>query len=144
MSNKDEVEKKPTKNPNQPELAKHDASILDLAFVMDCTGSMGSYIQNATEVIQNNFMNFDLLFNIHFIIKSIRKIVEEIVSLEKSDIKLALVEYRDHPPQDTTFVVRVNDFTESVKEMKGWLEQCSAQGGTKLHFFNINISIYIN
>ena len=91
MSNKDEVEKKPTKNPNQPELAKHDASILDLAFVMDCTGSMGSYIQNATEVIQNNFMNFDLLFNIHFLIKSIRKIVEEIVSLEKSDIKLALV-----------------------------------------------------
>ena len=56
MSNKDEAEKKPTKNPNQPELAKHDASILDLAFVMDCTGSMGSYIQNATEVIQNNFM----------------------------------------------------------------------------------------
>lgn len=34
----------------QPELAKHDASILDLAFVMDCTGSMGSYINSATEV----------------------------------------------------------------------------------------------
>jgi hypothetical protein len=34
----------------QPALAKHDPSILDLAFVMDCTGSMGSYIQNATEV----------------------------------------------------------------------------------------------
>ncbi len=34
----------------KPELAKHDSSILDLAFVMDCTGSMGSYIQNATEV----------------------------------------------------------------------------------------------
>ena len=36
--------------PAKPELAKHDASILDLAFVMDCTGSMGSYIRNATEV----------------------------------------------------------------------------------------------
>lgn len=34
----------------QPELAQHDSSVLDLAFVMDCTGSMGSYIANATEV----------------------------------------------------------------------------------------------
>lgn len=96
----------------QPELAKHDASILDLAFIMDTTGSMGSYIQSATE--------------------SIRGIVEEIVAMEKSDVRLALVEYRDHPPQDTTFVTRVNDFTESVKEMKKWLENCSAQGGGDL------------
>lgn len=46
---------------------------------MDCTGSMGSYIASAT----NN----------------IRAIVEEIVISEKSDMRLALVEYRDHPPQ---------------------------------------------
>jgi hypothetical protein len=44
---------------------------------------MGSYIASAT----NN----------------IRSIVEEIVVSEKSDIHLALVEYRDHPPQ-----VRIN------------------------------------
>ena len=36
--------------PEQPKLASHDASILDLAFVMDCTGSMGSYIENARNV----------------------------------------------------------------------------------------------
>lgn len=35
----------------QPQLAKHDSSVLDLAFVMDCTGSMGSYIENAREVL---------------------------------------------------------------------------------------------
>lgn len=40
-----------------------------------------------------------------------------------------MVEYRDHPPQEETFVVRANDFTESIKEMKKWLEACSAQGG---------------
>lgn len=51
----------------------------DLAFAMDCTGSMGSYIESATQ--------------------NIRAIVEEIVTSEKSDIHLALVEYRDHPPQ---------------------------------------------
>ena len=46
---------------------------------MDCTGSMGPYISSATD-------------NIH-------SIVEEIIASEKSDIRLAVVEYRDHPPQ---------------------------------------------
>ena len=93
----------------KPELAKHDSKNLDLAFAMDCTGSMGSYIEEA----KNN----------------IRKIVEEIVSSEKSDVRLALVEYRDHPPQDSTFVTRCHDFTHSPKVMKGWLSDASAQGG---------------
>jgi hypothetical protein len=53
---------------------------------MDCTGSMASYIENAT----NN----------------IRSIVEEIVISEKSDIRLALVEYRDHPPQVSVYCLR--------------------------------------
>ena len=37
------------KTQSKPELAKHDASILDLAFVMDCTASMSSYIKSATD-----------------------------------------------------------------------------------------------
>ena len=37
-------------SPKQLELAKHDARILDLAFVLDCTASMGPYINSATEV----------------------------------------------------------------------------------------------
>ncbi len=41
--------------------------------------------------------------------------MEEIVSAEKADVHLALVEYRDHPPQDSSFVTRVHDFTPSVK-----------------------------
>ena len=98
--------------PVKPELAKHDASILDLAFVMDCTGSMSSHIETARN--------------------EIRQIVEDIVALEKSDIRLALVEYRDHPPQDDTFVTRVHDFTDSVKEMKSWLDACNAEGGGDL------------
>ncbi|CAF1211826.1 unnamed protein product [Rotaria magnacalcarata] len=93
----------------RPELAKHESSILDLVFVMDCTGSMASYIESATS--------------------NIRSIVEEIVVSEKSDIRLALVEYRDHPPQDHTFVTCVHDFTAKVSEMKGWLQQCQASGG---------------
>ena len=93
----------------RPELAKHDSKCLDLAFAMDCTGSMGSYINSARD--------------------NIRRIVEEIVASEKSDVRLALVEYRDHPPQDRTFVTRTHDFTASAKTMKGWLDNCSADGG---------------
>jgi hypothetical protein len=50
---------------------------------MDCTSSMGSYIKSATD--------------------NIRLIVDEIVTKEHITIRLALIEYRDHPPQ-----VRVN------------------------------------
>jgi hypothetical protein len=53
--------------------------LIDLVFAMDCTGSMGAYIHSATE--------------------NIRSIVDEIVTHEQSDIRLALIEYRDHPPQ---------------------------------------------
>ena len=35
---------------DKPPLANHDSSILDLAFAMDCTGSMGSYIKKAQSV----------------------------------------------------------------------------------------------
>ncbi|KAK6177183.1 hypothetical protein SNE40_015338 [Patella caerulea] len=93
----------------QPTLPKHDSTVLDLAFAMDCTGSMSSYIYTA----QTN----------------IRNIVEQIVASEKSDIRLALVEYRDHPPQEITFVTRTHDFTSSVQDMKRWLDKCSAHGG---------------
>ncbi|CAF4400613.1 unnamed protein product, partial [Adineta steineri] len=76
---------------------------------MDCTESMAPYIESA----KNN----------------IRAIFEEIVTSEKSDIRLAFVEYRDHPPEDTTFVTRVHNFTNSVDEMKNWLDVCQADGG---------------
>ena len=56
---------------------------------MDCTGSMGPYIISATD--------------------NIRSIVEEIIAGEKSDIRLALVEYRDHPPQ-----VRFEEFNDPL------------------------------
>ena len=88
----------------RPELAQHDASILgtctrrfrtspsslclDLAFIMDCTGSMSSYIDSARQ--------------------NIRAIVEEIVVTEKSDVHLALIEYRDHPPQVSVALLERN------------------------------------
>ena len=83
--------------------------MLDLAFIMDTTGSMGSYIESA----RNN----------------IRNLVDEIAVNSNTDLRVALIEYRDHPPQDKTFVTRTNDFTSSVNEMKNWLGKAKAQGG---------------
>jgi len=94
---------------NSGEGATQGLRQVDLAFAMDCTGSMSSYIQQAQE--------------------NIRKITEEIVVKEKVDLRLALVEYRDHPPQESTFVTNVLDFTDRVREMKARLDQCSAAGG---------------
>lgn len=93
----------------RPPVKKHDIRMLDLAFAMDCTGSMGSYIDSARD--------------------NVRFIVEQIVASEKSEVRLALVNYRDHPPQDSSFVTQVHDFTESPKKMKEWLSATSATGG---------------
>lgn len=82
---------------------------LDLAFIMDTTGSMSSYIHSAKA--------------------NIRKIVNAIVRSSQSRVRLALVEYRDHQPEDRSFVTRTHDFTESVETMKTWLDNAKAQGG---------------
>ena len=51
------------------------------------------------------------------------------MSKEKVNLRFALVEYRDHPPQEQTFVTNVLDFTDRLKEMKSRLDQCAAVGG---------------
>ena len=78
--------------------ARHDNQQVDLAFVVDCTGSMGSYIRETQR-------------NINFIAEKISK--------TSFSVHLALVEYRDHPPEDQSFVSRFHDFTQEVSEMKG-------------------------
>lgn len=82
---------------------------LDLVFAMDCTGSMQKYIDSARQNIEN--------------------IMQKISLSGTSSIRFGLVEYRDHPPQDNTFVTRKNDFTLHLSTMKSWLTACSADGG---------------
>lgn len=90
-------------------MATKGKGLLDLAFAMDCTGSMGSYISEARENIVN--------------------IVNDVVQRENCEVRLALVEYRDHPPEDVTFITKKHDFTDSVDTMKSWLNECRADGG---------------
>jgi hypothetical protein len=49
---------------------------------------------------------------------SLFEIVEKIVSrVENLQIRFAIVSYRDHPPQDRTYVTRVFDFTNQIKKV---------------------------
>lgn len=84
-------------------------SELDLVICMDSTGSMGSYIYQAQ--------------------KSVKEIVTKIQQEEKCDVRFSLIAYRDHPPQDETFVTKVFPFTTDIDEMKAYVDSLSARGG---------------
>ena len=71
---------------------------LDIAFVVDTTGSMKDDI-NAVR---------DSLFEI------VKQITEKTSGLT---IRFGIVSYRDHPPQDRTYVTKTLDFTEDIKRV---------------------------
>lgn len=93
------------------ELAKEEPAPakLDLVFTMDCTGSMGSYIQSAKQ--------------------NIELIARRLADAKGYDLRFGLVAYRDHPPQDQTFVTKSFPFTSHVQEMQQRLSTLRAQGG---------------
>jgi hypothetical protein len=104
-----------------------DLSKLDLAFVLDCTGSMGSYIQNAKDVIFKLILiPFALFLFGNFNFKNMKKISEEIQRSEKCKVNIGLIEYRDHCD---TSVTTVHKLTDNMEEMKTFVESCRASGG---------------
>ncbi|CAK8992160.1 unnamed protein product [Durusdinium trenchii] len=81
---------------------------LDLCFICDCTGSMGQYIKAAQENIQS--------------------IVTKI-SGHGEKVRFGLISYRDHPPQDSTFVTQCHPFTENLETMRQYVDTMRANGG---------------
>lgn len=82
--------------------------MLDVAFVIDVTGSMQPYINEAKTRAAD--------------------ILKEIQKDGDLNIKTALIVYRDHPPQDFSFVTQVTDFT-TIDEFNKALAKLSADGG---------------
>ncbi|SPO22595.1 uncharacterized protein UTRI_01273 [Ustilago trichophora] len=86
---------------------------MDLVFIMDATGSMGSYINSAT--------------------KNIETICENIIHSEQLSgpgaLRIGLIAYRDHPPQDHTYVVKNFGFHTEVEKVKENLKSLYASGG---------------
>ncbi len=83
---------------------------LDLCFMVDDTGSMGPYIETVKQKILE-------------IIHTIR--IKELCS----SLRIGLVRYRDHPPEDLSFVTRTSPFIEDAEKIKGAILSMVASGG---------------
>ena len=72
---------------------------MDVAFVVDTTGSMKDDISAVRD--------------------SLDEIVNHITSRTKGlEIRFGIVSYRDHPPQDRTYVTKLFDFSDNIKRVK--------------------------
>lgn len=85
----------------------------DLVFVQDCTGSQGSYISSAT--------------------KNIEQICAHIFESGKlqttEDLRVGLVAFRDHPPQDHTYITKNFGFSSDISKVQKDLSGLYASGG---------------
>ena len=84
----------------------------DVVFLQDTTGSQGPYIQSAR--------------------KAIRDICDKIAAsaeIPKDQIRFGLIAFRDHPPQDNTYVTKNFGFTSDVEVMQKNLSNLVAAGG---------------
>jgi len=87
--------------------------MLDLVFVQDCTGSQGSYISSATK-------NIEEICN---------HIYESGKLQAREDLRIGLVAYRDHPPQDHTYVTKNFGFSSDISQVHRDLSSLYASGG---------------
>jgi hypothetical protein len=85
----------------------------DLVFIQDCTGSQGSYITSAT--------------------RNIETICDHIYASGKlqsrEDLRIGLVAFRDHPPQDHTYVTKNFGFSSDPAKVHKDLSGLYASGG---------------
>lgn len=83
---------------------------LDLVFLIDETGSMGAYIAQVKA-----------------------HLLALVAALRKSplcrELRLGLVTFRDHPPQEHSFVTRVVPLTASIDEVAEGVQRMVAHGG---------------
>jgi len=98
---------------------------LDLVFVVDNTGSMGPYIHNVkTKILE--------------IIRTIKK--EELCHR----LRVGLVSYRDHPPEETSYITQKYELTSDTSLIEQNIMKMEASGGgdgpeavsTALHVMN--------
>jgi hypothetical protein len=84
---------------------------VDLAFVVDTTGSMGAFIGAAREQMTG------LLWALA------RDAATPI------DLRVGLVEYRDHPPQERSFVARPHAFSADLAQTQRVIDKLQPTGG---------------
>jgi len=83
-------------------------NIVDLLFIVDITGSMGSFIEDAKQKMKSILENLSKDFGV--------------------DLQVALSLYRDHPSQDNSFVTVVCDLM-NVEDIQNKISQIRVGGG---------------
>ncbi|KAJ7207140.1 hypothetical protein GGX14DRAFT_456331 [Mycena pura] len=86
---------------------------LDVVFLQDATGSQQPYINAARDQIS----------------QIIIKLKEASKFQNDSDFRFRLIAFRDHPPQERSFIVQENDFTSDISTLQGQLRSLFASGG---------------
>jgi hypothetical protein len=84
---------------------------LNVAFIVDTTGSMGTFINAARQ---------------HMIAMLRRLTADAALPI---DLHLAVVQYRDHPPQDRSFVTREHAFTRDLAAVQNTIAALVPDGG---------------
>ncbi|CAK9784954.1 hypothetical protein CC85DRAFT_243105 [Cutaneotrichosporon oleaginosum] len=101
------------------DVSMRSGKAIDLVFVLDCTGSMQRYINSVR----------DHIFAICDMIRG-----EEGLN-GADDLRVAgsadrlIVNYRDHKPQDNTYVYKFNSFTSDIAQVQDYLKGLTAAGG---------------
>ncbi|TNE46075.1 MAG: VWA domain-containing protein [Deltaproteobacteria bacterium] len=90
-------------------LASNHCNQVDVCLVVDTTGSMGPFIKTAR--------------------KELVSMVKTLRSMSKLDVQVGLVEYRDHPPIETTFLTRIHPLSSDLEALQVTLEGLRARGG---------------
>jgi hypothetical protein len=98
-------DKKPMVDSSDP---LHD---FDVVFIVDTTGSMGPFINSARQ----------------HMVAMIRRLTAD--ARTPIDLQVAVVEYRDHPPQDMSFVTREYGFTKDMAAVQKVIAKLTPDGG---------------
>lgn len=83
-----------------------------MLFLQDSTGSQQPYINQAKVAIDG-----------------IMTTLAKSGTWDKKDLRFGLIAFRDHPPQDSTFVTKTHPFTSDVSQMETNLSNLTASGG---------------
>ena len=84
---------------------------MDLLLLIDCTASMGSYIAKAKSCIADIATRFQQQYP------------------GAGVLRIGVIAYRDHPPQDLSYVTRVFDFSDDAAAARAFVDALSASGG---------------
>lgn len=100
-----------TINGSIPKEVKDGLRRLDMMAAIDCTASMGGYLQEAKDKIQNLFHRVGQLEPL------------------RPDLAVGVVGYRDHPPQDSSPVPYHLPLSDQIPVVKSALQKFQATGG---------------